>query len=76
VLGFQSILPDGKHAVAFINISTQSARTVTFQPSAALSGTLRTWRYRGGVTTGTAPAASVANGIMLPDESITVLETQ
>jgi hypothetical protein len=76
VLGFQSALPDGRHAVAFINISTRSAATVTFQPSAALSGTLRTWRYKNGLVTGTTSAASVANGIRLPAESITVLETQ
>ena len=79
VLAFQSALPDGRHALAFININTSSARTVTFQPSGALSGTLRTWGYGAGkpaVVTGTAPAASVANGITLPAESITVLETQ
>jgi hypothetical protein len=76
VLGFQSALPDGRHAVAFININTRSAVTVTFQPSAALSGTLRTWRYKNGLATGTTSAASVANGIRLPAESITVLETQ
>jgi hypothetical protein len=76
VLGFQSALPDGRHAVAFININTRSAVTVTFQPSAALSGTLRTWRYKNGLATGTTSAASVANGIGLPAESITVLETQ
>jgi hypothetical protein len=76
VLGFQSALPDGRHAVAFININTRSAATVTVQPSAALSGTLRTWRYKNGLVTGTTSAASVANGIRLPAESITVLETQ
>ena len=79
VLAFQSALPDGKHAVAFINTSTSSARTVTFQPSGALTGTLRTWGYGAGkpaVVTGTEPAAAVANGIMLPAESMTVLETR
>jgi hypothetical protein len=79
VLAFQSLLSDGKHAVAFINTDTQSARTMTFHPSTTLSGTLRTWSYGAGkptVVTGTMPAASVANGITLPAESITVLETQ
>jgi len=79
VLAFQSALPDGTHAVAFINTGTSSARTVTFQPSAALSGTLRTWSYGAGrqaVVTGTAPASSVTSGIALPAESMTVLETR
>ncbi|HMD93799.1 MAG TPA: hypothetical protein VKG80_14270 [Trebonia sp.] len=79
VLAFQSALPDGSHAVAFINTSTSSARAVTFQPSDALTGTLRTWGCGAGkpaVVTGTEPAASVANGIMLPAESMTVLETR
>jgi hypothetical protein len=78
VLAFQSALPDGKHAVAIINISTRSARTVVLPP-AALSGTLRTWSYGAGapkVVTGTAAAASVASGVRLPAESMTVLETQ
>jgi hypothetical protein len=62
--------------VAFINISTRSPATVIPPRSAALSGTLRTWRYKNGLVTGTTSAASVANGIRLPAESITVLETQ
>jgi len=79
VLAFQSALTDGRHAVAFINTSTSSARTVTFHPSDALTGSLRTWGYGAGkpaVVTGAEPAASVANGIMLPAESMTVLETR
>ena len=79
VLAFQSALPDGRHAVAFININTQSARTVILQPAGTLSGTLRTWSYGAGtpkVVTGTAAAASVASGVSLPAESMTVLETQ
>ena len=36
VLAFQSTLPGGKHALAFINLDTESAHTVTFHPSAAL----------------------------------------
>lgn len=79
VLAFQSALPDGAHAVAFINTDTRSAHTVLFRPSAPLSGTLRTWRYGAGtrgVVTGTASAASVAGGVTLPAESMTVLETR
>jgi hypothetical protein len=83
VLAFESVLPDGKHALAFLNTSTGSAETVTFRPRAALSGTLQTWSYSAGnqnatnsaIVTGTASAASVANGITLPAESMTILET-
>jgi hypothetical protein len=83
VLAFESVLPNGKHALAFLNTSTGSAETVTFQPRAALFGTLRTWSYSAGnqnatnsaIVTGTASAASVASGITLPAESMTILET-
>jgi hypothetical protein len=83
VLAFESVLPDGKHALAFLNTSTGSAETVTFRPHAALFGTLQTWSYSAGnqnatnsaIVTGTASAASVANGITLPAESMTILET-
>jgi hypothetical protein len=83
VLGYESLLPYGKHAVAFINTNTSSAETVTFQPYAGLHGTLRTWSYSAGdqnatdstIVTGTASAASVAHGITLPPESMTILET-
>jgi hypothetical protein len=79
VLAFQSALPDDQHAMAFINTDTSSAHTVSFRPSAPLSGTLRTWSYgagKQGVVTGTASAASVTGGITLPAESITVIETR
>ena len=79
VLAFQSTLPGGKYALAFINLDTESAHTVTFQPTIALPGTLRKWSYGAGkrdLTNGTASAASFANGITLPAESMTVLETQ
>ena len=84
VLAFQSVLPDGRHAVALININTRSARTVTLPASAALSGTLRTWSYSAGkqnsansaIVTGTISATTIAHGITLPAESITILKTQ
>jgi hypothetical protein len=84
VLAFQSVLPDGRRAVALININTRSARTVTFPASGALSGTLRTWSYSAGkqnpansaIVTGTMSASTVAHGITLPAESITILKTQ
>jgi hypothetical protein len=79
VLAFQSALPSGGHAVAFINTDTKSARTVTFHLSDALSGTLRTWRYgshTGKLSTGTVSAASVSGHITVPAESIVVLETR
>jgi hypothetical protein len=81
VLAYQSVLPTGKHVVALINISTGSAKRVTF--NAALSGSLQTWRYSVGnqnaakskIVTGTA-AASVMKGYTLPPESITILKTR
>jgi hypothetical protein len=82
VLAYQSLLPDGRHAVALINTNTSSAVTVTFR--APLFGTLRTWSYSAGnqnaadsnVVPGTASATSVARGITLPAESVTILQTQ
>ncbi len=84
VLAFQSVLPGGKAALAFINISTSSARTVTFQPSVTPAGALRTWTYSAGnqnpansnVIVGTASASSIASGVTMPAESMMILETQ
>jgi hypothetical protein len=84
VLAYQSVLPDGKHAVAFINLDTSAAHTVTFSAPDGLSGTLNSFSYSAGAQTanqsrvvaGTTSAASIASGISLPAESITVLETQ
>jgi hypothetical protein len=83
VLAYQSSLPDGREAVAFINTNTSSARTVTFHPGAPLSGQLRTWTYSAGnqnqansnIVQGTASAASLAPGISLPPESMVILES-
>jgi hypothetical protein len=84
VLAYESVLPGGKHAVAFINTNTSSAETVTFRPYAALFGTLQTWSYSAGnqnatnssIVAGTMSAGSVADGITLPAESMTILETR
>jgi hypothetical protein len=84
VLAYESVLPGGKHAVAFINTNTSSAEKVAFKPWAGLSGTLRTWSYSAGnqnatdstIVTGTSPAASVAHGVTLPAESMMIFETQ
>ena len=84
VLAYQSWRPDGGHAVAFINLNTSAAATVTFPAVPGLAGTLNYWSYAAGsqnatrsaVETGTTPALSVATHIGLPPESVTVLETQ
>ena len=84
VLAYQSWRPDGKHAVAFINLDASSARTVTYAAPEGLAGTLNYWSYSAGsqnatsskIETGTTPALSVARGIGLPPESVTVLETR
>jgi hypothetical protein len=84
VLAYQSALPDGRHAVAFINLNPGAAASVTFPAVSGLAGTLNYWSYspraqnatRSTVQTGTAPALSVAGHVGLPPESVTVLETR
>jgi hypothetical protein len=84
VLAYQSWRPDGKHAVAFINLNPSAAASVTFPAVPGLTGTLDYWSYSAGaqnathsnVETGTTPAASVGTRIGLPAESVTVLQTQ
>jgi len=82
VLAYQSRLPGGQQAVAFINTNTSSAATVNF--SAPLRGELKTWSYSAAdqdatdstIVQGTSSASSLANGITLPAESMIILETQ
>jgi hypothetical protein len=82
VLAYQSRLPGGHEAVAFLNTSTSSAQTVTFRPVVPLSGQLRTWTYSAGnqnatnsaIVQGTASSPSLAHGITLPPESMVILE--
>jgi hypothetical protein len=81
VLAYQSVLPDGKNAVAFINLNTSAARTVKFSPPGGLSGTLRSWTYSAGNQNGTESkivtrTRSAGSRVTLPAESVTVLETQ
>jgi hypothetical protein len=83
VLAYQSRLPGGTEAVAFLNTNTSSARTVTFSPGTPLSGRLRTWTYSAGnqnasnsnIVQGTVSASSLAHGISLPPESMVILES-
>lgn len=83
VLAYQSALPSGKHAVAFLNLDTATPRRVRFHVPAGLGGVLKTWTYSAGkqnpanseIVTGTTPASAITNGITLAPESITVLET-
>jgi hypothetical protein len=83
VLAYQSLLPGGKDAVAFINTNTSSARTVTFRPGLPLSGKLQTWTYSAGnqnatdstIVQGTASASSIAHGVTLPPESMVILRS-
>ena len=80
VLAFQSALPDGKTAVAFLNTSTGQPEHVAFQPPPGLAGghRLRSWRYSAAaprIVAGGEDSGALANGITLPPESLTVLET-
>jgi hypothetical protein len=85
VLAYESAQPGGRHVVAFINTNTSSAETVTYNAFASLGGgTLTTYSYNAGnqnvanstIVTGTTPASSVAGGITLPPESMTILQTR
>jgi len=81
VLAYRSVLPNGKSVVALINTNTSAVKGLAFQ--AKLSGTLLTWRYSAGnqnaanskVVTWKDSGASVARGIVLPAESITIYKT-
>jgi hypothetical protein len=83
VLAYRSLLPGGRHAVAFLNTNTSSAQTVTFHPGVPMSGQLQTETYSAGnqnaansnIVTGTATARSFANGITLPAESMVILQS-
>lgn len=84
VLAYQSRLPGGKEAVAFINTSPSSAQTVSFRSGAPLSGQLLTWTYSEGnqnatdsnIVQGTTSSSSLTRGINLPPESMVILESQ
>jgi hypothetical protein len=84
VLAFQSLLPGGKEAVAFLNTNTGSSETVAFRPDVPLRGQLQSWTYSAGnqnatdsnIVQGTTSALSVAHGISLPAESMVILESQ
>jgi hypothetical protein len=84
VLAYQSRLPGGQEAVAFINTNTASAQTVSFRPGTPLFGQLRTWTYTAAnqnatdstIVQGTTNASSLAHGITLPPESMVILKSQ
>jgi hypothetical protein len=82
VLGFQSVLPDGRTAVELINTNTSSSEKVT--ASTSLTGSLSTQSLfptnlkavDSDIVTGTTTAAAFAGGVTLPAESILVLKGQ
>ena len=84
VLAYQSLLPGGNKAIAFINTNTSSAETVTFHPGVRLAGQLHTLTYSEGdqnatnsnIVQGTVSASSLAHAINLPAESMVILETR
>jgi hypothetical protein len=83
VLAYQSFLPGGKKAVAFINTNTSSAETVAFHPAVPLSGQLQTWTYsaasqnatNSNIVQGTTSASALGHHITLPAESMVILES-
>jgi hypothetical protein len=84
VLAYQSRLPGGREAVAFLNTNTSSAETVTFRSDRPLSGPLLTWTYSAGsqnatdsnIAEQTTSAASIAHGITLPAESMVIVASR
>ncbi len=83
VLAFQSRLPGGQKAVALLNTSTSSARTVTFRSGLPRAGQLRTWTYSAGnqnaadsnIVPGTTSASAIAHGVTVPPESMVILRS-
>jgi hypothetical protein len=81
VLAYQSVLPGGGHAVAFLNLDPGGAHTVTFAAPSGLTGTLHSLTYSAGtqnadqsqIVTGTTTASPT---VTLPAESVTVLSTR
>lgn len=79
VLGFQSVLPNGKVTVALVNTSTSAPARVTART--ALAGNLATASYSAGnqnasnskIVRGRTTATAIASGITVPAESITIL---
>jgi hypothetical protein len=84
VLAYQSRLPGGKKAIAFINTNTSSSETVNFHSDVPLSGQLQTLTYSAGnqnatdsnIVQSTTSAFSLAHGISLPAESMMILESR
>lgn len=81
VIAFQSALPDGKTAVAFLNTNTSQTEQVTFQAPPGMSGSghqLQTWTYSNSspsIATGSEDSSAVSGGVTLAPESMTVLKT-
>jgi hypothetical protein len=83
VLAFQSVLPNGQRALAFINTNTSSPETVTFRPLAPLAGQLSTWTYsaanqnstNSNIVEGSVSASSIAHALTLPAESMVVIKS-
>lgn len=84
VLAYQSRLPGGGEAVAFINTRTHWSQRVRFTPQVRLRGKLTTLSYTAAgqnstdsrIVTGTASASSFSRGISLPPESIVILKSR
>jgi hypothetical protein len=82
VVAWQSELPGGAEAVAFLSTNTSSEETVAFRPLRPLVGQLSTWSYSARtqnstdseIVQGTTNASSLAGGLSLPPESLVVLE--
>ncbi len=83
VLAYQSRLPGGGEAVAFINTRTRWPQRVTFSPQVRLRGKLMTLSYTAAgqnstdsrIVTGTASASSFSRGINLPPESMVIVKS-
>jgi hypothetical protein len=81
-LGFSSTLASGRHAVAFLNLSTTASQKVTYTAPSGLSGAVQSSSYSAGnqnssnslIASGSTSVSSGVNSVTLPPESITVLQ--
>ena len=84
VLAYQSRLPGGREAVAFVNTSTRWPERVRFSPQVRLRGKLTRLSYTAAgqnsansrIVTRPASASSFSRGISLPPESIVILTSR
>jgi hypothetical protein len=75
ILAFASTLPDGHQAEAYINLSTVATEQTTSAPELE-PGLLNVWQYSNSNPTIIQRVSGTLRYVVVPPESVTVLETQ